>query len=186
MGGMPINSDELSLKQTVKWSRIWHGEVGENGEDGDYTFKNSYSALIDHLKRDLQIELNTPIVKITYPTAAPSATGTAGTAGRKGAGGGKGEQPYVILTAKDGTEYRAKTVVVTSSPHVMNSKMVAFSPELPAEVQDAFQCMRMNNVIKVRCCDLLPVLCDRLIRCQLHSLSLLYVICCCCCYLITF
>ncbi len=38
----------------------------EDEEDGDYTFGNSYSALVDHLKKDLQIEINTPIASVIF------------------------------------------------------------------------------------------------------------------------
>jgi len=38
----------------------------EDEEDGDYTFGNSYSALVDHLKKDLQIEINTPIASVAF------------------------------------------------------------------------------------------------------------------------
>ena len=49
---------------TNKHCPFYLGE--EDEEDGDYTFGNSYSALVDHLKKDLQIEINTPIASVAF------------------------------------------------------------------------------------------------------------------------
>ena len=221
----------------------------EDEEDGDYTFKNSYNCLVDFLQKDLQIELNTPIKHIHYPTAptassatiagrgAPIATSTdnntsthtanvstnststkcphscakadakctsAATATTTGAckheskcnkenapsastgchthctststtgvdvtvcvpepntctGCARGtssssadavvyDPNLIVVTTKDGVEYRAKTIVVTASPHVINTKLLTFSPPLPSEIVNAFDCTLMNNVTKV-------------------------------------
>jgi hypothetical protein len=195
----------------------------EDEEDGDYTFKNSYSGLIDHLRKDLQIELNTPIAHVAYealPEPAPAAVETEATVAAAGAcqcaAAGKctcagacakcvagqcacvkaatvtdatavatgscckkavaaetegkccaekkcaskcahkaadsaaaAPNTLVTITTKDGAVYRAKKILVTASPHVINNKLITFSPALPTEVSDAFSYTLMNPVIKV-------------------------------------
>lgn len=140
---------------------------GEDEEDGDYTFKNSYSSLVNHLSKDLQIEINTPIAKIAYgelpaPTGASAITEgeAAATAATTSTSTDKSDA-LVTVTTKDGTTYRAKKIVVTASPHVINNKMIDFSPALPAEVAQAYTYTLMNPITKVSahfCC---PVLCLR-------------------------
>lgn len=76
-----------------------------------------------------------PIDNVKYPTAADANK--------------KDGSELVVITAKDGTQYRAKTVVVTASPHVVQSKLISFTPELPKEVHDAFHSVKMHNVTKV-------------------------------------
>ena len=123
------NSNELSLKQAVKWCKVWHNTDHLKGEpEGDYTFKYSYSGLVDHLKKDLQIELNTPVQHIEYPES------------------GEG---LVTVRTSEGVEYHCKNIVLTASPHVMNNKMIQFSPPLPDEIVDAFANVKMNSITKV-------------------------------------
>mmetsp|Transcript_47483 Transcript_47483/g.82965 ORF Transcript_47483/g.82965 Transcript_47483/m.82965 type:complete len:386 (-) Transcript_47483:82-1239(-) len=169
------NSYELSLKQAVKWSRIWHAEGEEDEEDGDYTFGNSYSALVDHLKKDLQIEINTPIASVAFSNTdlvtepevveeeedvqvetvrawslenvdmpstltTPAATATATESD---------DTNIVTITTVDGVQYRARKLVMTPSPHVIQNNMISFSPALPQEVVEAYGCTKMNNITKV-------------------------------------
>eukprot|EP01034_Spumella_vulgaris_P040797 gene40797-50485_t len=124
------NSKELSMKQVVKWSRLWHAEGAEDEEDGDYTFKNSYSCLVDHLKKDLQIELNTPVQHIQWPDASTV-------------------DGITTLTTKGGVEYKTRNVVVTASPHVINNELITFTPPLSEEIRGAFDGTKMNSVTKV-------------------------------------
>jgi hypothetical protein len=134
----------------------------EDEEDGDYTFKNSYSGLIDYLSKDLQIELNTPITKVCYDGPAACAAEKKCDAKQgdkkcapKSAAGQHSEATcaqdgkLVIITTKDGAVYRAKKIVLTASPHVINTKMIDFSPALPAEVAEAFTYTIMNPITKV-------------------------------------
>ena len=55
----------------------------------------------------------------------------------------------VKVTATDGTVYSCKTVIVTSSPHVLRSGMMQFNPPLPRIITDALQTVNMNNTVKV-------------------------------------
>lgn len=127
-------SDELSLKQAIKWSRIWHMPPGPGeDEDGDFTFRNSFGALVAHLSKELQIELNSPVSLVRHDPAAPDGS-PAG---------------LVRLTTRDGLEYTARNLVVTASPHVIQQKLIDFQPALPAEVAEAFSWVKMNPVVKV-------------------------------------
>lgn len=48
--------------------------------------------------------------------------------------------------------YRAKKLVVTAPPHVINSKLIEFNPALPAEVAEAYTWTLMNPITKVSRC----------------------------------
>jgi hypothetical protein len=137
----------------------------EDEEDGDYTFKNSYSGLIDYLSKDLQIELNTPISKVCYDGAAACAAekksdaekgdkkcASKNTSGQHSDATCAQDGKLVTITTKDGAVYRAKKIVLTASPHVINTKMIDFSPALPAEVAEAFTYTIMNPITKVCWC----------------------------------
>jgi len=43
---------------------MWHAE---EGEDGDFMFHNSFGVVVRGLSKDIQIELNSPVVDITTP-----------------------------------------------------------------------------------------------------------------------
>lgn len=139
----------------------------EDEEDGDYTFKNSYSCLVDHLQKDLQIELETPIANVTYspvPEPVQSAETTTNAEGSiitttittpavatttSAVTTSTTDEALVTVTTKEGVVYRARKLVVTASPHVINSKLLTFFPALPSDVQDAFTYTNMNPITKV-------------------------------------
>lgn len=102
---------------------------------------------MDHLKKDLQVELNTPVSAITYPTS------TAAISAGASAAANAEEEGLITVTTKNGAVYRAKKIVVTASPHVINNKMIEFTPALPQDVLEAFDSTLMNNVTKVILCE---------------------------------
>lgn len=59
------------------------------------------------------------------------------------------EDSIVTITTAAGTVYRARKLVMTASPHVINSKMIDFTPALPSEVVEAYDCSQMNSITKV-------------------------------------
>jgi monoamine oxidase len=160
------SSKLLSLKRCIQWENLWHGESEvekektdekeqenesaaqkgagghvEEEEEHDFTFVNSFGCLIDHLKQDLQIELNSPVFRIDYtlPGAVPA-----------GELMEKNHLPELIkLTTLQGTPYYAKSVVITSSPHVMKSSLMTFNPPLSHDLQEALDTTRMNSIVKV-------------------------------------
>lgn len=125
-------SDDLSLKRAVKWSQLWD-EEGE--EEGDYALNNSWSTLLAYLKKNLQIETGTPVSNIEYLPKSSA-----------------GDFPFsdlVKVTANNGCTYYAKSVVVTSSPKVLKSDLIKFSPPLNNEFQEAIDSVNMHNIVKV-------------------------------------
>jgi hypothetical protein len=113
---------------------------GEDEEDGDYTFKNSYSCLVDHLlSAPLQVELNSPVAHIHYPAAIDGANSS-----------NTAEDALITLTTTAGVQYKARKVVVSASPHVINNKLITFTPSLPSEITDAYSWTLMNNITKVK------------------------------------
>ncbi len=84
--------------------------------------------MVEHLKKDLQVEINTPVQNVDYPLTGDD---------------------LVTITTKDGVDYKAKNVVITASPHVINNKLITFSPPLPDEIADAYSWVKMNSVTKV-------------------------------------
>jgi len=61
----------------------------------------------------------------------------------------KEDTNIVTLTTVDGVQYRARKLVMTPSPHVIQNNMISFSPALPEEVVEAYGCTKMNNITKV-------------------------------------
>ena len=55
----------------------------------------------------------------------------------------------VTITTVDGVQYRARKLVMTPSPHVIQNNIISFSPALPQEVVEAYGCTKMNNITKV-------------------------------------
>ena len=126
------NELDLSLKQTVRWSRLWN----ENGE-GDFRFKSSYECLVSYLKRGCeQISINTVVDEVDYADGHGPVTVRARRA-RDSTGGW------------ENAVYRAKRVVVTASVHVLKSSMIKFSPPLPRDKVDALDCLEFHRVIKI-------------------------------------
>lgn len=125
-------SRDLSLKQCIRWCRLWHGD---GGEDGDYGFERSYSCLVDHLKDAVQVETSSPVTAVQYPESE-----------------GDVLSGLVKLTAGGGAHknnYYARTVVITSSPQVLKSGIMHFEPPLSPEVQAGLETTNMHNIVKV-------------------------------------
>ena len=159
------SSKQLSLKRCIQWENMWHGndgneskevEKGSSGSEGgekqeeeeeehDFTFVNSFGCLVDHLKKDLQIELNSAVSHIDY--TLPLVSGVSSHH--------KNHLPELIkLTTVDGIPYYAKSIVITSSPHVMKSSsssspLMTFEPPLSHEIQEALETTQMNPIVKV-------------------------------------
>ena len=55
----------------------------------------------------------------------------------------------VHVTTSDGVRYTSKSVVVTSSPNVLKSGLMKFSPPLPESVSAALETTCMNNIVKI-------------------------------------
>lgn len=152
------SSKLLSLKRCIQWENIWHGdglieaddnkekhdnnnnhkeEVEEEEEEHDFTFVNSFGCLIDHLKQNLQIEVNSPVAHINY--SLPSKSNNLSSP----------ESELIKITTLNGITYYTKSLVITSSPHVLKSKIIKFEPELTPEIQEALDTTTMNNIVKV-------------------------------------
>jgi hypothetical protein len=181
------SSKLLSLKRCIQWENLWHGdpptpppasvaavstsvaspatpahgEGEEEEEEHDYTFVDSFKCLIDHLKQNLQIELNSPVRSVDY-TLPPAVATDASTVTVP-----HSHVPELIkLTTTTGVTYYAKTVVITSSPHVLKSSfssspsapsapsvsaapLMEFHPPLSEEIQAALETTTMNSIVKV-------------------------------------
>jgi monoamine oxidase len=93
-------------------------------------FQNSFGVVVRGLSKDIQIELNSPVVDITIP-ADDDVDG------------------LVRLRTTHGTTYFAKQLVVTSSPHVLKSGVMKFHPPLSSEINDALDSVTMHSIVKV-------------------------------------
>jgi len=129
-------SKDLSLKRCIQWCRLWHSEAEE---DGDYTFKRSYSCLINYLKNNLQVQTNSPVSILQYqgiPNQAVSSQCA----------------PFselIKVKTLNGTIYYTKSLVITSSPHVLKSNLMKFDPPLSPEITEAINTTNMHNIVKV-------------------------------------
>lgn len=121
------NSDDLSLKQAIRWTRLW-----DDNEEGDYRFKSSYEVLINYLKSTIKnITLNTIVTHIDYSN-----------------------DEYVLTTTRNNITndikiFKTKAVVVTVSAYIIQSNIINFKPSLPNEVIDAYNCLNFFNVMKI-------------------------------------
>ena len=157
---MASNLEELSLKQCVRWAHEEHydkvhssgmglcekftdmegktrsGSLSEKVGHSDYRFKNTYAVLVDHLKSGLPIYCNAPVDRICYRSCKDSDEGDV--------------DSLVTCHLKDGRALSARQVVVTCSPHVLNSpSLLRFEPELPCAKQEALQCVSMYTAMKI-------------------------------------
>lgn len=123
------NSQDLSLKQCIKWCRMWNDE---EGGEGDYLFEGSFKVLVDHLKTGLQIETGSPVTYIQHPQGSVDSTGG-----------------LVKLKTSSGVTYYAKSLVITSSPHVLKSGVMEFQPALSEELKQSLDTVNMHNIVKV-------------------------------------
>lgn len=126
------NSHDLSLKQCIKWCRLWNAE---EGGEGDYMFKHSFKVLVDHLQKNLQIQTGSPVTYIQHPQGGASGVDTTG--------------GLVKVRTSTGVEYYAKSLVITSSPHVLNSGVMEFQPPLSEELKRSLDTVNMHNIVKV-------------------------------------
>lgn len=125
------NSRDLSLKQCIKWCRLWHGD---GGEDGDYCFDKSYSCLVDHLKEQVQIETGCPVVSVQYPESPADVMGSL---------------VKLRTSGPQAATYYARTLIVTSSPHVLRSGIMSFEPPFSDTIRAALETTHMHNIVKV-------------------------------------
>lgn len=156
------SSKLLSLKRCIQWENMWHGdetnssskpnnheqekkEEEEEEEEHDFTFVNSFGCLVDHLKHNLQIELNSPVCHVDYTLPEPIDKATTSTTT-----GTTTHLPEIIkLTTLNGTSYYAKSIVITSSPYVLKSNLITFQPPLSHDIREALDTTRMNPIVKV-------------------------------------
>lgn len=129
-------SSGLSLRRVIKWTQLWEQECEE---DGDYSFDNSWSSLVSHLKQNLQIELRCPVSDIQY---IPQQSG-------RDAGATAPFSDLVKVKTKAGATYYTKSVVVTSSPHVLRREVIKFDPPMSQELKDSVNSVNMNSIVKV-------------------------------------
>lgn len=123
------NIKDLSLKQVIRWSKGWHDPTEE--EERDYMLLNTFKCVVDKLKSNLQIETNSPVTFIQYPREASQDVG------------------LVQLQTAHGHTYYAKTIVVTSSPHVLKSGVMQFQPPLSPDIVEALNTVNMHSIVKV-------------------------------------
>jgi monoamine oxidase len=107
---------------------------------------------VDHLRAGQQVELSSPVSDIQYtPTHTHAATAQTQTQTQAEA-----EVPaaapfadLVKVTTAAGAVYYARSVVVTSSPHVLQRDLIAFQPPLSAELRAAVDSVSMHSIVKV-------------------------------------
>lgn len=121
-------SKDLSLKQVIRWMKGWLIEEDQSG--GDTVFRNSFKVAIDHLKKGIQIELDAPVTDIIY---SPDSS----------------EFDLIKLRAGNGHTYYCKSLVVSSSPHVLKSGLMNFEPKLSPELEEALKTTNMRSAVKV-------------------------------------
>lgn len=139
-------SETMSLKQVVRNTRLWHGDE-EN--EKEFNFKNSYSVLVEYLKNGLNIKLNSPVSLVdnsegySEPRRNPLSNSVTPSVSSDG------QRELVKITLKDGSTYNARCCVVTSSPKVLLSDLIQFKPPLPDAKIDGLKSVDMHPAMKV-------------------------------------
>jgi monoamine oxidase len=108
----------------------------------DMQFKNSYACLVDYLKADAQIVMGCPVKSINYSSVNHDTT--SGSDHNSEASG-----DIVKVTTVHGDTYSCETLVVTASPHVLKSGVVAFDPPMSSALKAALDTLTMRSVVKV-------------------------------------
>lgn len=153
------NADQLSLKQVARWLRFWSAE-GEG--ESDFRLRETYACLLDHLARGLVVHLGSAVRKIRIEAsggvslevidtevAQPGQQPDAVLAPGSGKGGGSSAADNSGRAGGALRTLRARTVVVTASPHVLRTELLAFQPPLPAAKRDALWQVHMHRAVKV-------------------------------------
>ena len=137
-------SETMSLKQVARSQRLWHG----NDEDErEFRLKNSYSCVIDHLNKGVNVKLNTPVANIDYTCGRRY--GSPSTSTEYLVSSDLAELDRIKVTTTNGTVYYARSVVVTSSPKVLLSDLISFTPSLPLAKIEGLQSLDMYRAMKV-------------------------------------
>lgn len=168
-------SETMSFKQAVRNTRLWHGD---EEDDKEFNFKNSYSVIVNHLKRGLNIKLNTPVKQVDNSEGyfetqqrhpihstnhnSSSATTTAISSSTVVVSpspvesesptpsvASDGHRELVRVTTTDGTLHTARCCVVTSSPKVLLSDLIKFNPPLSDAKIDGLKCVDMHPAMKI-------------------------------------
>jgi hypothetical protein len=110
---------------------FWHNE---QADDEDYTFKRSCKCLIDNLKQNLQIQTKSPVTKLQYQIETHIAPFS----------------EIVKVKTLVGATYYTKSLVITSSPHVLKSNLMQLDPPLSNEIVQALaRTTNMHDAVKV-------------------------------------
>lgn len=123
------NLGALSLKQSIRWCRLWNGRPED---DGDGKLVNSYGVLIDYLKKDLNVVLNTPVNKVQIVETPDNANAKT-----------------VVVETATGAKYQGKTCIVNATPNALKSGYINFQPALPQDKVDALSYVDMRSACKV-------------------------------------
>lgn len=96
----------------------------ENGI-GDYRILDGYGALVEGMRRDLDVRLNAPVALVAHDAAG------------------------VSLTLDGGETLEGDAAIVTLPVGVLQSGLVTFAPDLPERKTTALRGLRMGPVIKL-------------------------------------
>lgn len=137
-------SESMSLKQVARSQRLWHS----NDEDeGEFRLKNSYSCVVDHLKKGVNVKVNTPVAEIDYTCGRRY--GSPSTSTEYLVSPELSDLDRIKVTTTNGTVYYARSVVVTSSPKVLLSDLMTFNPSLPSAKIEGLESLDMYRAMKV-------------------------------------
>jgi hypothetical protein len=120
---------DLSLKQSVRWMKLWD-EEGE--EEGDFKFQNSYGCLVSYLKSGANILLNSPVRQVQQLFSLTSS-----------------EAVGVLVTTNDNRKFLSRTCVLSISPYALKSAYLTIEPPLPQVKLEALECVHMHPAMKV-------------------------------------
>jgi hypothetical protein len=143
-------SENMSFKQSVRYTRLWHGDEEDEGE---FRFKNTYACVINYLKRGLNIKVNTPVTLIDnskgYEEYSSSSESSSDLGQSPVTSSADLTREMIRVTTVEGTEYLCRSIVVTSSPKVLLSNLMKFQPPLPSAKIAGLESLDMFRAMKI-------------------------------------
>lgn len=115
---------ETEIGANLQAISTWEYNEEAEMKGGDHLVSGGYKAIIDHLARDLEIQLNQIVTKLEDT--------------------GSGVRVYT----QDGGSYVASKVIVTVPLGVLKKQSIEFSPAFPQEKQLALEALKMGNLHK--------------------------------------
>ncbi len=157
--------DTVPVTRAMRYERAWHGDGSDL--DPDFRMEPSFSVLVTHLARNLDISCSSPVASISVDVALKAASSAALQAHMAARGADESEPsnpskavpvtedvpdapaPACTVVTRGGVVLRAHRVVVCVPLPVLKDEDIKFSPPLSAAKVAAAKSMSFANGVKI-------------------------------------